>query len=289
MAETWRLKPEEVLELFSAGLSDAEVGERLGLRDTQVKRLRRSFDERPKYESVPKQFYPLEVQEWIRGSKYTRVNELAKKLNVRSHVIVALLPMLGLVDKKTHSSSLRPEFATKVLNYFSGEGEQGEGIAAYGDLVQVTLDFQRLLNEIALNKSNLFHLTPRQFEELIAEIWDRFGYSVELTAQTRDGGYDVVAIARRLADVKFLIECKRFSPNRKVSVGLVRALQGVKVHERATKAILATTSFFTDQAARFIEEHRWELEGRDQDGVVEWAKVARDVRKNPGSLLWLPA
>ena len=42
----------------------------------------------------------------------------------------------------------------------------------------------------------------RIFEELIAEIWSGFGYTVELTQQTRDGGKDIVAIKRCEANLK---------------------------------------------------------------------------------------
>ncbi len=39
--------------------------------------------------------------------------------------------------------------------------------------------------------TGIFGLDPRQFEEVNAEIWRRFGYDVELTKRTRDGGCDV--------------------------------------------------------------------------------------------------
>jgi len=48
----------------------------------------------------------------------------------------------------------------------------------------------------------------------------------------------------------------------------------VKGHEKATKAILATTSTFTRGARAFFNDHIWELEPRDFDGVVEWVKIA---------------
>jgi len=46
----------------------------------------------------------------------------------------------------------------------------------------------------------------------------RFGYEVELTKKTRDGGYDVVAVGRKQVDVRFLIECKMYAPTKKVDV-----------------------------------------------------------------------
>jgi HJR/Mrr/RecB family endonuclease len=155
-------------------------------------------------------------------------------------------------------------------------------------LVEVTLDFERLLNEVVLRSSTLFDLTPEQFEELIAEIWDRFGYRVELTARTRDGGRDVIAVKKAEVEAKYLIECKKYRPTNKVGVSLVRALFGVKVHDMATKAILATTSTFTRGAHEFLDQHRWELEGRDHDGIVQWASAATRFKRGSGGVLWVP-
>src|SRR5262249_26534719 len=41
----------------------------------------------------------------------------------------------------------------------------------------------------------LDQLTPRRFEELIASLFRNHGFKVELTARTRDGGYDIVAVS----------------------------------------------------------------------------------------------
>jgi restriction system protein len=86
-----------------------------------------------------------------------------------------------------------------------------------------------------------------------------------------------------------LIECKRYDPENKVGVSLVRALYGVKVHENATKAILATTSSFTAGAERLFEAHKWELEPKDHKGVLDWLRQARQFSKDADSGLWVPS
>lgn len=67
---------------------------------------------------------------------------------------------------------------------------------------------------------------------------------------------------------------KRFDPNNKVGVSIVRQLYGVKTHQRATKGILATTSYLTADAEEFIDDHFWELEARDHQGIIDWVKLA---------------
>ena len=108
------------------------------------------------------------------------------------------------------------------------------------------------------------------FEELVAELWNGFGYEIEVTKRTRDGGKDIVAIRNKIVEERFLIECKRPDIGKRIGVRPVRELYGVKTTENATKAILATTASFTKDAQVFFEKHRWELEGKDFDGLMEW-------------------
>jgi transposase len=67
--------------------------------------------------------------------------------------------------------------------------------------------------------------------------------------------------------------------SRKVDVTLVRSLLGVKVDDPSTKAILATTSRFTEDAREFCRRNTWELELRDYDGIVDWLKLAVHNRR----------
>ncbi len=113
-------------------------------------------------------------------------------------------------------------------------------------------------------------INRRKFEELVAEFFVGFGYEVELTQRTRDGGKDIIAIRRQEVDTRFLIECKRPDPGNPVGVSTVRELYGVKVHDGASKAILATTTYFTLDARIFFDTHRWELEPRDFDALQAW-------------------
>jgi restriction system protein len=145
-----------------------------------------------------------------------------------------------------------------------------------------------LIDEIALDPHGMLQLTPGQFEELVTEIWMRLGYEVELTARTRDGGRDVVAVRRGEAELRFLIECKRYAPDNKVGVQVVRALFGVLHDEQANKAIVATTASFTKGAIEFVEKHRWLLELCDFNGIRDWARRVRGRRQRPDSTIWTP-
>jgi hypothetical protein len=54
-----------------------------------------------------------------------------------------------------------------------------------------------LIRYLAMHPEIMHELEPRQFEELIAELFSRMGYVVELTNRTRDGGKDICALKKR--------------------------------------------------------------------------------------------
>lgn len=129
---------------------------------------------------------------------------------------------------------------------------------------------QQMIKDFTKNPEKLKYIDSRKFEEIVAELYRGFGYEVELTKQTRDGGKDIIAIKKAEVNVKYLIECKRPDPDNFISISPVRELYGVRNSEKATKAILATTTSFTRDALRFFEMHKWELEPRDYYGILEW-------------------
>jgi len=110
----------------------------------------------------------------------------------------------------------------------------------------------KLIEYFKRHPDELKTMDRRKFEELIAELFDSFGYEVQLTQKTRDGGKDIIAIGNK-SDIrsKYLIECKRPDPGNPVGVGVVRELMGVKVDEKATQAIAVTTTYFSPDAHAF--------------------------------------
>lgn len=90
----------------------------------------------------------------------------------------------------------------------------------------------------------------------MAEIYNKLGYKVELTKATRDGGKDI--IIRKpdiLGDFIYYVECKRYAANNPVGVGIVRALDGVINMDRVNGGIIATTSYFAQDAKDLILNH----------------------------------
>jgi len=143
-----------------------------------------------------------------------------------------------------------------------------------------------LINYLKQRPEGLYTIEPRQFEELVAELLANFGWEVTLTPKTKDGGYDIFAIAKNIApgvNAAWVIECKRYMRERKVGVEIVRALYGAKTSFDGVNAMLATTSSFTRGAQQF-KSSRYNLELRDYAGVVEWLEA---YRLNPDGTLYI--
>lgn len=137
----------------------------------------------------------------------------------------------------------------------------------------------RMIMYFSKYPNELKTMNRRLFEEFIAELFDGFGFDIELTKRTRDNGRDIIAIKNVETEIKYLIECKRPDPGNPIRIRPVRELFGVKQDEKATKAILATTSYFTKDAILFSERNKWELELKDFSGVVKWIEEYRRIKE----------
>jgi len=106
------------------------------------------------------------------------------------------------------------------------------------------------------NPDTLYTMDPRDFEKMIAFLFQKNGFEVALTSQTRDGGFDVFAVHKVLGiSFKWLIECKRYAFGRNVSVDVARKLLGVLVSEQTNRGLIITTSDFTPDARDFASRN----------------------------------
>jgi Restriction endonuclease len=115
----------------------------------------------------------------------------------------------------------------------------------------------------------------REFEYLIASIFRSAGFSVELTPQTRDGGFDFLAVENHtlLGESMILVECKRYSRHNRVGIGIVQRMLGTVNQYRATKGLIVTTSTFTRDAMKCAEVSKDRLTLQDYKKVHDWIKA----------------
>jgi HJR/Mrr/RecB family endonuclease len=139
------------------------------------------------------------------------------------------------------------------------------------------VDNERLLKALKQKPKDIFKLTPRQFEEVVADLLQDMDYDVKLTKQTRDGGTDILASKKtELGEVLCLVDTKKYKESRKIGVGMVRTLLGTLTDYNATNAMLATTSTYSPEARALQEKHKFRLSLKDYTDVVGWIQKFRE-------------
>jgi uncharacterized protein YjbI with pentapeptide repeats len=133
-----------------------------------------------------------------------------------------------------------------------------------------------LIQFLRRHPQELTRLPWRTFEELIAELLRGFGWEIQLTQPSKDGGYDIFGLYRDQSGVKhtWIVECKRWSAERKVGIDIARALYTVKQEHGIGGALLATTSSFT-AGVRAFKSSRYDFDLRDYAAVLEWINTYR--------------
>ncbi len=127
--------------------------------------------------------------------------------------------------------------------------------------VSAWLDFRHRRNYAAVagerGHAALELLSWREFENLVGEFFRRKGFSVEQRGgHEADGGVDLVA---SIGEDRYLVQCKHWRVQR-VGVKVVREICGVAAAEGAAGVFVVTSGSFTDEARRFVEENRIDIE-----------------------------
>ena len=154
------------------------------------------------------------------------------------------------------------------------------------DLIQVTeyLNIE-LLKQLKSNPSKIQSLHWRGFEELIAELLSFYGWQVSLTSKTRDNGYDIFAINKDISGVthSWLIECKKWSPERTIGIDIIRSLYTVKNDLSVGNVMLATTSHFSSEVEKY-KMTKYDLELKDYGNIINWMN---EYEPNPNGKLYI--
>lgn len=173
----------------------------------------------------------------------------------------ALHNLLGLLGADTRWHLVPSEYRLYVPPWQSA--------FAFADPIEA------IIRESATNPSAVFRLTSREFEKFLRRIFEAFGYDVQLTAATRDGGADLLCLTQTVGDipVKLAIEAKRYARNRPITVSLVRQFVGANVHLKANKLVYITTSRYTREATRYANSPDLVglLELKELPDIMRWA------------------
>ena len=128
-----------------------------------------------------------------------------------------------------------------------------------------------VLSKILSSPAEIRNISPREFEEFIADLLNELGFKdVILTPQSRDGGKDIIA-SHSIQGIQgipltFYFECKKYAQSNKIQLETMRSLLGTVAHDsqKVNKGILVTTSTFTKGCKDFIFAESC-LDGKDYD------------------------
>lgn len=102
-------------------------------------------------------------------------------------------------------------------------------------------------------------LTPREFEEAVAALLLAEGYTrVRVTGRSGDLQADIIATSPAPAQVKTVVQCKRYG-KAKVTSPQMQSFIGMAYRHHGARGIYATTSTFTKPARQLGRQHGIEL------------------------------
>ena len=160
---------------------------------------------------------------------------------LRSLALPAFVLSLGVIAIGRLISWLRGEGASHVSSSFMASGRQPNRPSNAPQGVQELLDESQVVN-------NVGQLSWPEFEELLAAIFRRAGFSVQRTGSDQaDGGVDLILIKD---NERTIVQCKHWRVF-KVPVSVVREQLGLKQSFRAHHCIIVTSGEFTSEAIKF--------------------------------------
>lgn len=109
-------------------------------------------------------------------------------------------------------------------------------------------EFKRLAKDRVSRIDFLMSGTPRQFEDTVATMFEKLGYSVKQTPYSNDRGRDAIATK---GGKKVLIECKRYEENNLVGRPALQKFYAAIMEDKADKGFFVTTSRFTRTALEY--------------------------------------
>ena len=195
------------------------------------------------------EFYKEYVQDQVNKEKNLQTYELCMnqlKYNERIYRIknkqeaweglTWVLPLLNI----------NPMKALKALGmYFDAECIYMPDDRIYGISDAMDIIEEKYIKSASDKNAYIFSLTSREFEILIAILYEALGYKVNLTKATRDGGKDIIAeINENERKEKVFVECKLYKTC-ELKKETVRALGYTMLSEEATRAVIFTSGYAT--------------------------------------------
>lgn len=130
-----------------------------------------------------------------------------------------------------------------------------EILTKYQIEVEAIRERERKVVDIHRKVSSLLDLTPREFEEYIAELYNVLGYeNITLTPLSNDKGIDILMESK---GKRYAVQCKKYKGV--VGSPAIQTFIGAMEHAQASHGFFVTTSTFSIEAEKMASEHPIEL------------------------------
>ncbi|MBX5180315.1 restriction endonuclease [Rhizobium lentis] len=168
------------------------------------------------------------------------------------------------------------------MYYYPQEGPRSRAYAQYFrwlwvcSLVQEDFAdiYEELYSHFAANPDDLHRLGWRDYEILLARIFQTQGFSVELGPGQGDGGVDIRLLQRDpIGDVLTLVQAKKYSPRNKIGLETVQAITGAAFVQGAN-GMVVTTSSYLPGAREFAARTSGRIDLVTSDEVTAWCRTA---------------
>lgn len=152
--------------------------------------------------------------------------------------------------------------------------------------------YEELYRHFEGRPDDLYNLHWREYEIILARLFQAQGFDVELGKGRGDEGVDIRLIKRDpIGDLVTLVQAKKYSKSNTIDQSKVAALYGVQKSENASSSIFVTTSTYAPVAKRFAARElvEGELFLADSTHVAKWCSLASNGIIKDKSLLVSPA
>lgn len=113
----------------------------------------------------------------------------------------------------------------------------------------------------------LDEVDPYEFEQFVANLWEEYGFSTEVTSGSQDRGIDIKAEKESPFKQRVLIQAKAYSKENKVDSSDIDRYQILyRQEENVDKVVIISTGTFTRQAKQKAQE--LDVEAIDRDDLI---------------------
>ncbi len=135
---------------------------------------------------------------------------------------------------------------------YRAEREQAEMLKTHAQRLRRE-ELQRLSKAWLSDSETYYSMSPQQFEDAIAQLFRKLGYSVKQTPYSNDKGKD--AILAKNGET-FLVECKRYGELNCIGRPEIQKFVAAMHDEKAVGGFYVNTGRYSPEAKKYAGEHK---------------------------------